>query len=171
MLYSFWLHFGNYFMEVFSRLIFLSKLSYTGKNTRFGIKKPGLKFTLCQSVTICGRQTTFSGELSKVCVIQQSIHHVHWQMNILVSRATVIQARYTVERCAVLINMHREEHLHKPCYINGEESSYIQLVDSFRQFKWRIVSIIHVINAKCRFATNLVKFLIQTLHIVSYHDL
>ena len=46
------------------------------------------------------------------------------------------------------LNMHREECLLKPCNINGEESAFILLDDSFRAVKWRIVSIIYKINVK-----------------------
>lgn len=46
--------------------------------------------------------------------------------------------------------MHREDCLLKPYNINGEESSFILLDDSFRYVKWRIVSIIYKINAKWR---------------------
>ena len=148
-------------MEVLSGIIFLSKSSYSSNNIRLVVKKPEIKFALCHSVTIyiivdkplsvvnrlkCVSDLFISYTMS-VAKWVYMFQELQWFKHVVLSKDLLY-----------CLNMHRKEHFHKLCNINGEESSYIQLVDSIRQFKWRIVSIIHIINAKYRLATILVKF-------------
>lgn len=165
-------HFAKCFMEVFSWIIFLSKPSYSSNSIRLVVRKPEIKFALCHSVTSYiteDRPLSLWDLLSCVYISDLYISYImpigKWIY--LLQELKWFKHVILLKDVLYWLNMHGEKHLHKPCNINGEGSSYIQLVDSFRQFKWRIVSIIHIINTKYILATILVKFLIHFLHFIS----